>query len=143
LDTILHGMTTFVDTKALGDETIIISSGFQPTKTVGTGSTIPDAPVAPELTPARGGILGVVINHQNGVTHNVIVIFLGVVFDLEVVDGHFMIQAGSDGAVIMPIAHTHEEISGLPKGKEVTVVAFSYNAAGLSNASNPTKSFII
>ena len=142
-DVILHGMASFVDEKALGSETIIISSGFTPTKTAGVPSVIPDDPDAPTLEPIRGGILDVLIKHQNGVTHNVIVVFLGLVFDLPIVDGHFVIPAGSAGVVIMPIAHTHEQISGLPKGAEVTVVVFSYNSAGLSGASNPTKSYII
>ena len=143
LDRLLHLQATFVDTKALGSVTIIVSSGFDHTAEAGVPVTRPDAPSAPELTPLGAGGLDTKVLHQNKVTHNVFVVFKGDAFALPVVNNQIVIPAGSVGVVIMPIAHTHEHLSGFTGGEKVTVVAFSFNAGGLSDASNPTTTFIL
>ena len=111
LDVLLHDQAKFVDTKALGSVTVIISSGFDHTAAAGTPAVHPDAPAAPELTPLGSGKMLVTVPHQNGVKNNVIVVFLGAPFPLIVIDNHFVIPKGSDGVMIMPIVHTHEQIS--------------------------------
>ena len=143
LDTALHSQATFVGSVALGDQTTIVSSGFEHTKIVGSPSVKPETPGAPDANPIGTGKMNVIIPHQNGVSNNVIVVFLGEAFALPVVDNHIVFPSGPAGVIIMPIAHTHEQISGLTPGTKVTVVVFSYNAAGLSDASKPTSTFII
>ncbi|MEI6184723.1 MAG: hypothetical protein WCP65_04285 [Bacteroidota bacterium] len=143
LNNFVHLLAGHVNVIADGNETLIVSTGFEASKGNYSPAVIPAAPGPVTLSQASGGPLHIGIGKVPGADSYVVVVFLGIdYFLIEVKDNNIVLPPSSIRTLIITDATCNETVAGLVKEMHVYVQALSQNSAGKS-AFGPLTDIII
>ena len=132
LDGLLHLQADYVSTIAGGNETIIVSAGFQATKSSRTPAVIPATPGAPKIKTISGNALQIMLDKVAGADSYAYAIFFGEPTEIEVADNHFVIPVTTAPFFIINDGGAREEIRSIAPGTKFSVQALAQNTAGKS-----------
>ena len=144
LNDLTHKMAGYVNVVADGDETIILSAGFQATKGTYTPAVDPGCPGGADLTQSKGGPLRMETTKVAGADSYVFFVFFGINYPVVTVNANniFLPAGSSIPVMIITSGNTVESIKGLATGTHVWVQVLAQNAAGKS-ALGPISDIII
>ena len=138
LISLLDEISVFADPICNGNVAKIESAGFEATASSTNPAVNPGRGNTPVVKVSAGGVADLSTKKIAGVSHIVWFIFLNGVFDITVVDGHFIIPggvAGGGGVLIIPEGGLHETLSGFAPRQLLHVGCIPFNAAGLGQMS--------
>jgi hypothetical protein len=142
IDSLLHQQADYVDSIAKGNPALILSAGFDITKSEKTFATVPEAPAAVKLKPEAGGVLNLIIDKVQGASSYMYILYTGEVQNVSVSDNQVVLPAGPQ-YIIIPEGGTRETVNKLTPGSKINVTALAQNSAGKSALSPLVNSFII
>ena len=132
LNELLHLQADYVSTIAGGNETIIVSAGFQATKSSRTPAVIPATPGAPKIKTINGSALQIKLDTVAGADSYAYAIFLDEPVEIEVANNHIIIPVTTAPFFIINDGSTREEIRSIAPGTKFSVQALAQNTAGKS-----------
>ncbi len=143
LNALLHKFAEYVNLVADGNEALILSAGFVPSKSTSTHAGIPDCPGMVKLATVMGGTLIVEVGKVEGAVSYIFLLFLGVDYFIVEVNNNFLtLSPSSIRTILIPDGKLKETVTGLTPGTIVYVQALAQNSAGKS-AFSPLSNTII
>jgi|ERR1035437_3169588 hypothetical protein len=132
---LMDRISVFADPICNGDVAKIESAGLEATASSTHPAVNPGRGNTPVVKVSAGGVAEISAKKIAGVSHLVWFIFTNGVFEITVVEGHFMIPSGATGVIIIPEGSLRETLSGFAARQQMHVGNIPVNAAGLGQMS--------
>lgn len=132
VDEALRKNAKYVSDLANGDETVILKSGYTPTKgTAQQATTIPAQAGVPTAKATVGGFLALNADEIVGATSYTYLIFIGATFEVTITDDFITVPAESANKLLIVGGGKRSlTIKGLPAGQQVHVQVLGHNSVG-------------
>lgn len=132
---LLEKITVFADPIAGGNVAKIESAGFEATSGSRNPAVNPGRGNTPKAIATAGGNLDLSVVKSADASHYFWVIFLGVIFDIVIQDGHLILPAGNEGCILIPEGELRETLHGFAPRLQLHVGVIPGNSSGLGQMS--------